>query len=75
MTYSFVTYSKQGKYYLIVFACDLTDEQLVIKFLPTTELPFSSEHIDLVNMRLRDPYMILSIIESYGITLILKGLK
>ena len=54
MTYSFVTYSKQGKYYFIVFACDLTDTPLVIKFLPATELSFSSEHIDLANMRLRD---------------------
>ena len=74
-TYSYVTFSKEGQYFRIVFERDTEEEHyLVVKFLPKHPfMIFNEEHIDLSGMKLRDPEVILNILESYGITLILKG--
>jgi len=72
MIYSYVTHTKQGEYYILVFENDMEDSILQVKFLPTTPLPFSKDNIDLQSMKLRDPEMILFTLETYGLTMILK---
>ena len=76
MVYSYVTHSKQDKYYIITFENDMENgELLVIKFLPKTPMVFSKENIDLSMMKMRDPEVILGLLEEHGITLILQGLQ
>ena len=73
MTYSYLTHSKHGDYYILLFINDMEDIELKVKFLPTISLPFSRDNIDLQSMKLRDPEMILYMLESCGLTMILEG--
>ena len=75
MTYSYITHSKQGRYIHLVFDNDMEDHSLVVKFLPSVPLPFSEENIDLSQIKMRDPEVILATLEQYGTTLIIKGLS
>jgi len=75
MVYSYVTHSKQGHYYTITFSNDMEpDSDLVVRFLPTTDLPFAKGNIELQLMKLRDPELILYTLEQHGLTIILKGI-
>ena len=74
-TYSFVTYSKINDYFLIILENDFEQEDyLKIKFLPNKNIDmiFSADKIDLQMMKLRDPEVVLSIFEEYGLTMIVK---
>jgi len=74
MIYSYTTYSKQGEYYTIVFENDFDpDNNLIVKFLPKVPLPFSKDNIDLQAIKLRDPEVILYMLEQCGLTMIMKG--
>ena len=75
MTYSYITHSKQGRYIYLVFDNDMEDHSLVVKFLPSVQLPFSEDNIDLSQIKMRDPEVILATLEQYGTTLITKGLS
>lgn len=77
MAYSFITYSKQGDYFHLVFENDLEPEHyLKVKLLPYNSSDiFSKQSIDLLSIRMRDPESILHYIEQYGLTLITEGLK
>ena len=77
MVYSFVTYSKQGEYFHLVFENDLEPEHyLKVKFLPYDSSDiFSKQNIDLLSIKMRDPESILHYIEQHVITLITEGLR
>lgn len=75
MIVSFVTYTKDGPYYNIVFADCLEDKYLKIRFKPNTDIVFSKEKINLIEIKMRDVETVLSMFEQYGMTLITEGLK
>ena len=77
MVYSYITYSKQGRYYLLTFEDDTNPgEYLKLRILPyDAAMIFSPERIDLHSIRMRDPMMILSYIEAHALTLIVEGLQ
>lgn len=75
MTYSYTTHSKQGRYIYLVFDNDMEDHSLIVKFLPDVPFPFAEDNIDLSQIKMRDPDVILATLEQYGITLITKGLS
>ena len=74
-TYSFVTYTKIESFYLFVFESDLVpDTFMKVRLLPRkTNMLFSE--LDIHHMKLRDPEVILYMLELYGLTLILEGLN
>ena len=76
MVYSYVTYSKQGEYFYLVFENAMEPDQfLKITFKPYNHcMIFSSENIDLQSIKMRDPEVILAYIEAHGLTLITEGL-
>ena len=75
MVYSFVTYSIQGKYFILTFEDIMEDATLVIKFLSNVTDPFDQNKINLPMIKMRDPEVILYQLEEYGMTIILKGLQ
>ena len=74
MVYSYITHYKLENVYIITFNNDIENHQLVIKFLPTFPMVFSKHNINLSQMKLRDPEVLLACLEEYGLTLIIKGL-
>ncbi len=75
MVYSYVTYTKQGRYFNLVFENDMeADRLLKVRFLPNTDGVFGKDKVDLTGIKYRDPEVILLMLEEYGITLITEGL-
>ena len=74
MIIDFVTYSKVGDYFNLVF-CECTEEKYInIRFLPNVSMVFSKDKVDLSSIKMRDTEVVLLMLEEYGITLITKGL-
>ena len=53
----------------------MEDTQLLVKFLPNTPMVFDKDKVNLQQMKMRDPEVLLACLEEYGITLITKGLS
>jgi hypothetical protein len=77
MTYSYITHTKQGRYFYLVFENDMESEQyLKITFLPhNPHMIFSSDSIDLHRIKMRDLEVLLLYIEAYGLTFITEGIQ
>lgn len=75
MIVSFVTYTKDGEYYNLVFSHYLEDKYLKVRFKPNTDIVFSKEKVDLIGIKMRDAETVLLMLEQYGMTLITEGLK
>jgi len=76
MVYSYVTYTKQDKYFNLVFENDMEAGKLLkVRFLPNTAEVFGKDKVDLTGIKYRDPEVILLMLEEYGITLITEGLQ
>jgi hypothetical protein len=74
MVYSYVTHSKQGVYFNLIFENDMEQGNfLKVKFLPRDGfMVFSEFNIDLQSIKMRDPESIMNYLGEYGLTLILK---
>lgn len=75
MIVSFVTYTKDGEYYNLVFSHHLEDKYLKIRFKPNTGMVFSKEKVNLIEVKMRDAETVLLMLEQYGMTLITEGLR
>lgn len=71
---NFVTYSKDGAYFNLVFEDCMEEKYLKIKFKPhNPDMIFSKDRIDLMSIKMRDLEVVMLHLEEHGLTLITDG--
>lgn len=77
MVYSYVTFSKEDEWFNIVFENNMElNCFLKVLFKPiNSNMIFGKDRVDLNRIKLRDPEVILAMLEEYGLTYITEGLS